>query len=100
MWSPGHRWCWSPTTADPPGPARPVDGQATPPYLTVLRLTSYATGRTVARETVVNAAEFVVANKPGIARIESVSVPLITKDRETGAMLASITVSVTVRQTA
>ncbi|SCX05980.1 hypothetical protein SAMN02799620_00791 [Mycolicibacterium fluoranthenivorans] len=70
------------------------------PYLTVLRLTSYATGRTVARQTVVDAVEFVVANKPGIARIESVSVPLITKDKETGAMLASITVPVIVRQTA
>lgn len=70
------------------------------PYRPVLRLTAYATGRTEARATVVAAAEYVVANKPGIARVENVSVPLITKDRATGAMLASITVPVIVRQTA
>lgn len=72
----------------------------TTPRLTVLRLTAYTNGRTSARETVVAAAEFVRINRPGIARVQDVSVPLITRDPDTGATLASITVPVIVRQTA
>jgi hypothetical protein len=73
----------------PVGPRRPL-----------LRLTAFANGRTLAREVVEAAAAFVVANRPGIARIEDISAPLITRDRETGADLASITVPVIVRKTA
>lgn len=70
------------------------------PRRTSLRLTAFAHGRSEARETVVDAAEFVRVNRPGIARIEDIPPPLITRDRETGAYLASITVPVIVRQTA
>lgn len=69
------------------------------PYRPVLRMTAFAAGRTEARAVVVEAVKFVKANRPGIARIESISVPLITKDRETGAWLASVTAPVIVRQT-
>lgn len=67
------------------------------PRRTVLRLTAIAAGRTEARETVLVAADFVVAHRPGIARIEDVSVPLTTRDGATGAWLASITAPVVVR---
>ena len=67
------------------------------PRRTVLRLTATAAGRTEARETVITTSEFVVANRPGIARIEDVSTPLITRDRDTGAWLASVTAPVVVR---
>lgn len=70
------------------------------PRRTVLRMTAYAAGRDAALECVNAAADFVTAHKPGIARVEDVSVPLITKDRATGAWLASITVPVIVRKTA
>lgn len=70
------------------------------PRLTTLRLTAYADGRTAALETVGAAAEFVLVNRPGIARIEDVSVPLVTRKPDTGATLASITMPVIVRQTA
>lgn len=67
------------------------------PRRTVLRLTAFAEGRTEARTTVVGAADFVVENRPGIARIDDVSVPLLTRDRQTGAWLASVTAPVIVR---
>lgn len=70
------------------------------PRRPVLRLTGFAEGCTEARECAVTAVVFVKAHRPGIARIEDVSVPLITRDPETGAYLASITVPVIVRQTA
>lgn len=67
------------------------------PRRTVLRLTAFATGRTEARAAVVAASDFVVAHRPGIARVEDVSTPLITRDKSTGAWLASITSPVIVR---
>jgi hypothetical protein len=67
------------------------------PRRPVLRLTATAAGRTEARDAVIAAADFVVANRPGIARIEDVSDPLITRDRDTGAWLASVTAPVVVR---
>lgn len=67
------------------------------PRRTVLRLTAFAAGRTEARATAVTAAAWVRANRPGIARVEDISVPLITRDRKTGAYLASITMPVIVR---
>lgn len=70
------------------------------PYRPVLRMTAFAAGRTEARAVVVEAVKFVKVHKPGIARIESISVPLITRDRDTGAVLASVTLPVVVRQTA
>lgn len=78
------------------GPWTAIKGPRRP----ILRLTAFANGRTEARDTVVAAAEFVRINKPGIGRIEDISSPLITRDRETGAFLASITMPVIVRQTA
>lgn len=70
------------------------------PRRTVLRLTAFADGRTEAVNAVSTAADFVVANRPGIARVEDISTPLVTRDRETGADLASITMPVIVKQTA
>jgi hypothetical protein len=67
------------------------------PRRLLLRLTAFAAGRTEAREVVDTAAAFVVANKPGVSRIEDVSAPLMTKDRDTGAFLASITMPVIVK---
>lgn len=69
------------------------------PRRTVLRLTAFAAGRTEARSTVITASNFVVTHRPGIARVEDISVPLITRDRDTGAWLASITAPVVVRHT-
>lgn len=67
------------------------------PRRTVLRMTGMANGRDLARLVVDTAADFVLAHKPGISRIEDVSDPLITRDRATGAFLASITMPVIVR---
>lgn len=67
------------------------------PRRSVLRLTAFAAGRTEARATVIAAADFVTAHRPGIARIEDISVPLLTRDRDTGAWLASVTAPVMVR---
>lgn len=85
--------------ADDGGPAvlRGAWSALKSPRRTVLRLTGFAAGRTEARAVVVAAADFVVAHRPGIARIEDVSAPLITKDRDTGAILASITMPVIVK---
>lgn len=67
------------------------------PLRITLRLTAFARGRTEAREVVDAGTDFVLAQKPGIARVENVSGVLETRDRDTGAYLASITVPVTVR---
>ena len=63
----------------------------------ILRITAFAVGRDEALTAVNAAVQFVVANKPGIARIEDVSDPLVTRDRKTGAILASITMPVIVK---
>jgi hypothetical protein len=63
-----------------------------------LRLTAFARGRTESLDVVNAAIDFVVANRPaGLTRIENVSAVLETRDRATGAYLASVTVPVTVR---
>jgi len=63
-----------------------------------LRLTVFAHGRSEARATLAEAVEYVLANRPaGIARIENVPAVLDTRDRETGAALASLTMPVVVR---
>lgn len=85
--------------ADDGGPAMVQDSWLVnrSPRRTVMRLTAFATGRTEARATVVAASDFVVENRPGISRVEDVSNPLITRDKSTGAWLASITSPVIVR---
>jgi hypothetical protein len=92
----------SPTllVADDGGPALVRGAWVAPvgPRVPTLRLTAFAAGRSEARAVVVAAAAFVHANKPGISRIEDISSPLIARDRETGAFLASITMPVIVRQ--
>lgn len=63
-----------------------------------IRLTAFAAGRTEARAVVDAAVDDLVGNRPaGISRIENVSAVLETRDRETGAFLASITMPVIVR---
>ena len=70
-------------------------------YTTVIRLTAFANGRDEARDTVTAASDWLVANRPaGIGRIEGVTYPLITRDRKTGAFMAWLTASVSVRQSA
>lgn len=63
----------------------------------ILRLTAFAAGRDEALQVVGAGADYVLANKPGIARVEDVSRPLVTRDRKTGAILASITMPVIVK---
>lgn len=70
------------------------------PRRPLLRLTAFAVGRTAARDYVIDAAEHVRIHKPGIARVEDIPSPLLTRDRKTGADLASITMPVIVRQPA
>lgn len=67
------------------------------PRRPMIRLTGFAVGRDDALAAVNTAADFVLAHKPGISRVEDVSDPLVTKDRATGAVLASITMPVIVR---
>lgn len=63
-----------------------------------LRLTAFARGRTEARDTLQSAIDHLLANRPAeVARIENVPAVLDTRDRETGAYLASITMPVVVR---
>lgn len=85
--------------ADDSGPA--IFGGAwtapTSPRRMLLRLVAFAAGRSAARSAVDTAAQFVRTNKPGVSRVEDFPAPLITKDRETGAFLASITMPVIVR---
>ncbi|MBU8819546.1 hypothetical protein KL864_27040 [Mycolicibacterium goodii] len=69
------------------------------PRRPMIRLTGFAAGRTEALAVVNAAADFVLAHKPGISRVEDVSDPLVTKDRATGAVLASITMPVIVKPT-
>lgn len=88
--------------ADDSGPAV-IQGPWTArlsPRRVILRLTAFAAGRAEARQTVIDAAEHVATYKPGIARIEDIPHPLMTRDRKTGADLASIAMPVIVRQTA
>lgn len=64
----------------------------------LIRMTAFAKGRDEARATVDEAADWIIANRPaGVTRIEDVSSPLITRDRATGAYLASVTMPVIVR---
>ena len=68
------------------------------PAQPLIRVTVFARGRTVAREIADRAADWILANRPaGIARIKNVSGLLITKDRATGAYLASFTMPAMVR---
>jgi hypothetical protein len=64
-----------------------------------IRLTAFAAGRTTAWEVVNAAVDWLRDNRTaaGITRIEDVSEPLTTRDRDTGAYLASITMPVLVR---
>ncbi|OKH70816.1 hypothetical protein EB72_24795 [Mycobacterium sp. SWH-M1] len=65
-----------------------------------VRLTAFARDRDVARSSVEAAVDRLIANRPaGITRIEDVSDPLITRDGDTDAFLASITMPVLVRPT-
>ena len=64
----------------------------------VIRLTAFARGRTEAREVVNLAIDFIQANRPaGISRLENIPAVLDTRDQETGAYLASITMPVVVK---
>lgn len=64
----------------------------------LIRLTAFAAGRDQARALVVESADWICDHKPtSIARIEDVSTPLVTRDRATGAYLASITMPVIVK---
>lgn len=67
------------------------------PRRPLIRMTGFAAGRDEAIQIVDEATDFVLVNKPGISRIEDISDPLVTRDRETGAFLASITMPVIVR---
>jgi hypothetical protein len=69
------------------------------PRRPLLRFTAFAKGRDFARVTAIDAADWVADHKKdcGIARVEDVSDPLITRDRATGAYLASVTMPVIVR---
>ncbi|MGV0793021.1 hypothetical protein [Mycolicibacterium sp. XJ1819] len=67
------------------------------PRRPVLRLTAFAAGRSEAIDVVTAGAQFVVTHKPGVSRVEDFPAPLVTRDRETGAYLASITMPVIVR---
>jgi hypothetical protein len=63
-----------------------------------LRLTSFAAGRTEARAVLGAAVDELVAHRPPtIARIEGVPPMTDTRDRATGAVLASIEIPVLVR---
>lgn len=68
------------------------------PRRITIRMTAFATGRTAARALVDAAADQLVTNRPAaIARVEDIPAPLVTRDRDTGAWLASVTVPVTVK---
>lgn len=70
------------------------------PRRPTLRFTAFATGRTEARACVDDAVDFIRLNRPPvITRIEDISNPLVTRDRATGAFLASITMPCLVRPT-
>jgi hypothetical protein len=96
------RWAWSHGLPQPdhtlPG-ERFIDRQRPGPRRPLLRLTAFAKGRDMARNVVMTAADYVVDHHVamGIARIDDVSDPLITRDRATGAYLASVTMPAIVR---
>lgn len=70
------------------------------PRRPTLRFTAFAVGRTEARACVDDAVDFIRLNRPpAITRIEDISDPLVTRDRVTGAFLASITMPCLVRPT-
>ncbi|AMU39241.1 hypothetical protein A3N99_02825 [Mycobacteroides abscessus] len=80
--------------ADDGGPALKFRVLAEP----IIRVTAFAHGRTLARQIGAESADWIVAHRPaGIARIKNVSALLVTKDRATGAWLASFTMPVIVR---
>lgn len=63
-----------------------------------IRMTAFARGRTEARATLDAAMDHLLANRPAeVARIENFPAVLDTRDRETGAYLASITMPVVVK---
>lgn len=63
-----------------------------------IRMTAFARGRTEARATLDAAMDHLLADRPAeVARIENVPAVLDTRDRETGAYLASIAMPVIVR---
>ena len=63
-----------------------------------IRLTAFARGRTESRAVMDAAIDQLMANRPAeVARIENVPAVLDTRDRETGAYLASITMPVVVK---
>lgn len=63
-----------------------------------IRMTAFARGRTEARATLDAAMDHLLADRPAeVARIENVPAVLDTRDRETGAYLASIAMLVIVR---
>lgn len=62
-----------------------------------IRLTAFAAGRTEARATLAAAIDHLLADRPAGIRLENVPAALDTRDRETGAYLASITMPVVVR---
>jgi hypothetical protein len=63
-----------------------------------IRMTAFARGRTEARATLDAAMDRLLAERPyEVARIENVPAVLDTRDRETGAYLASIAMPVIVR---
>ena len=92
-----------PWPSDPPTyPAPPVR----PMRRLALRMTAFAKGRTDARDCVDAAVDWVCAHKDlildeyghrALARIEDISEILLTRDRETGAFLASVIMPVIVK---
>ena len=63
-----------------------------------LRLTAFARGRSEARAVIDAATDQLLATRPSeLVRIENIPAVLETRDRETGAYLASITMPVVVR---
>lgn len=85
--------------ADDGGPSMIQDSWlvGSSPQRTVLRMTGFAAGRTEARATVVAAWDVVIAQRPGIARIEADYTLMLTRDKSTGAWLASAWAPVIIR---
>lgn len=68
------------------------------PRRRLLRFTGFAVGRDEALLVVDTGVDHIITNRPAaISRIEDVSDPLVTRDRATGAFLASITMAAIVR---
>lgn len=65
-----------------------------------IRFTAFAAGRDEARTVLDAAVDYTLANRPAvISRFEDRPTPFVTRDRATGAFLASVTVPCIVRQT-